>query len=64
MSTGLVTFLDHLALKTLFGGVERRTENKKEKTSETLREKVTSAIGEATRDNLRYLKGKANIPVY
>ena len=65
MITGLVAFLDKLALKTLFGRVERWTETKEEKNPPRhYVEKVTSTIGEATRDNLLYLKGKANIPVY
>jgi hypothetical protein len=65
MITGLVAFLDNLALKTLFGRVERWTETKEEKNPPRhYVEKVTSTIGEATRDNLLYLKGKANIPVY
>lgn len=65
MITGLVAFLDNLALKTLFGRVERWTETKKENNPpKHYVEKVTSTIGEATRDNLLYLKGKVNIPVY
>ncbi|MEJ9151460.1 ISLre2 family transposase [Bacillus smithii] len=65
MITGLVAFLDNLALKTLFGKVERWTETKEEKNPpKHYVEKVTSTIGEVTRDNLLYLKGKANIPVY
>ncbi len=63
--TGLVAYLDNLALKTLFGRVERWTETTKEKTPPRhYVEKVTRTIGEATRDNLLYLKGKANIPMY
>ncbi|MED1674307.1 ISLre2 family transposase, partial [Pallidibacillus thermolactis subsp. kokeshiiformis] len=50
---------------TLFGKVERWTETKEEKNPpKHYAEKVTSTIGEVTRDNLLYLKGKANIPVY
>lgn len=65
MITGLVAFLDNLALKTLFGKVEGWTETKEEKNPpKHYVEKVTSTIGEVTRDNLLYLKGKANIPVY
>ncbi|WML29228.1 ISLre2 family transposase [Neobacillus sp. OS1-32] len=65
MITGLVAFLDHLALRTLFGRVERWTETKEEKNPPRhYVEKVKSTIGEATRDNILYLKGKANIPVY
>ncbi|PLR80590.1 MULTISPECIES: ISLre2 family transposase [Bacillus] len=65
MITGLVAFLDKLALKTLFGRVERWTESK-EVTNPPRHyvERVTSTIGEATRDNIQYLKGKGNIPVY
>lgn len=65
MITGLVAFLDNLALRTLFGRVERWTETKEEKNPPRhYVEKVKSTIGEATRDNILYLKGKANIPVY
>lgn len=65
MFTGLVAYLDHLALKTLFGRVERWTESKEEKNPpKHYVEKVTSTVGEATRDNLLYLKGKANTPIY
>lgn len=65
MFTGLVAYLDHLALKTLFGRVERWTESKGEKNPpKHYVEKVTSTVGEATRDNLLYLKGKANTPIY
>ena len=65
MITGLVAFLDNLALKTLFGKVERWTETKGEKNPpKHYVEKVTSTVGEATRDNLLYLKGKANTPIY
>lgn len=65
MITGLVAFLDHLTLKTLFGRVESWTETKEEKnpTKHYVR-KVRSTISEVTRDNLLYLKGRANIPVY
>jgi hypothetical protein len=45
--------------------VERWTETKEEKNpSKHYVEKVTSTVGEATRDNLLYLKGKANTPIY
>lgn len=65
MITGLVALLDHLTLKTLFGRVEKWSDaNEEVKPPRHYVEKVTSTIGEATRDNLRYLKGKANIPVY
>lgn len=65
MMTGLVAFLDHLTLKTLFGRVDSWTENKEEENPpKHYVEKVTSTIGEVTRDNLLYLKGRANIPVY
>lgn len=65
MITGLVALLDNLTLKTLFGRVERWSEAKEEKKPPRhYVEKVTSTVGEATRDNLSYLKGKANIPVY
>ncbi|MDQ0220751.1 ISLre2 family transposase [Peribacillus cavernae] len=65
MMTALVASLDKLALKTLFGRVEKWNETKEEKNPpKHYVEKVTSTIGEATRDNIEYLKGKANIPVY
>jgi Uncharacterised protein family (UPF0236) len=65
MITGLVAFLDNLGLKTLFGRVESWTgPDEQKKPPKHYVEKVTSTIGEATRDNIRYLNGKANIPVY
>ncbi len=65
MTTGLVAYLDNLALKTLFGRVDRWTETKEaKKPQRKYTRKVRKAIGEATRDNIIYLKGKANIPVY
>src|SRR5690554_5813498 len=65
MFTGLVAYLDKLTLKTLFGRIEKWTETKVEKNPPRYyKEKVTSTIGEATRDNVLYLKRKANIPVY
>lgn len=63
MFTGLVAYLDHLALKTLFGRVERWTESKEEKNPpKHYVEKVTSTVGEATRDNLLYLKDQSQYP--
>ncbi|MBY0053098.1 ISLre2 family transposase [Brevibacillus agri] len=65
MITALVAHLDQLGLKTLFGRVEKWTEAKKEdKPARYYLEKVTRTVGEMTRDNIRYLKGKVNIPVY
>jgi len=65
MMTGLVAYLDHLTLKTLFGRVEKWAETQEESNPPRhYVEKVRSTIGETTRDNLMYLKGKANIPVY
>lgn len=52
-------------LLTLFGRVEKWTETKEEqKYPRHYAEKLKSTIGEATRDNLQYLKGRANILVY
>jgi len=65
MITGLVAFLDHLTLKTLFGRIESWTETKEEKNPpKHYVRKVRSTISEVTRDNLLYLKGRENIPVY
>lgn len=65
MITGLVAYLDNMALRTLFGRVEKWTETKTEENlPRHYKEKVTSTIGETIRGNLMYLKGKANIPVY
>ena len=65
MIPGLVAFLDNLALKTLFGKVGSWSKTKEENNPpKHYIEKVTSTIGDVTRDNLLYLNGKANIPVY
>jgi hypothetical protein len=65
MLTGLVACLDKLALKTMFGRVERWNETKPDmKPSKYYTKKIASTIGKATRDNLTYLKGKANTPIY
>lgn len=65
MMTGLVAFLDKLSLKTLFGRVESWTEAKEEKKlPRRFVKKMTSTIKQTTRDNLLYLKNKANIPIY
>lgn len=65
MITGLIAFLDQLTLKTLFGRMEKWSEaGEEKKLPRHFAEKVTSTIGEATRDNLRYLKGKADLPIY
>lgn len=65
MMTGLVAFLDKLSLKTLFGRVESWTEMKEEKKlPRRFVKKMTSTIKQTTRDNLLYLKNKANIPIY
>lgn len=65
MITGMIAHLDKLALNTLFGRVENWTEAKDEKKPpKQLVKKIKKAIGEATRDNIQYLKGKANLPVY
>ena len=65
MFTGLIAYLDKLTLKTLFGRIEKWAETKVEKNPPRYyTERITSTIGEATRDNILYLKRKANIPVY
>lgn len=64
MMTAMVASLDKLALKTLFGRVEKWTETKETKPPKHYVEKVTSTIGEATRDNIMYIKQKVNIPVF
>lgn len=65
MMTAMVASLDKLVLKTLVGRVEKWSETKEEKNPpKHYLEKVTNTIGEATRDNIQYLKRKANIPIY
>lgn len=65
MITGMVAYMDKLTIKTLFGRVERWTETTEEKNPpKHYVEKIKNTIGEATRGNIPYLKGKANIPVY
>ena len=65
MSTGLVACLDHLSLKTPFGQVEARMDSKQEDIrTRSYMKKIARTMNETTRDNLMYLKGKANIPVY
>lgn len=65
MITGLVAYLDKMELMTVFGRVERWSEPKKEQNPpKHYVEKITSAVGEATRGNIPYLKSKSNIPVY
>ncbi len=65
MMTGLVAFLDQLSLKTRFGRIESWTKAKEEKKlPRHYVKKVTSKIKETTRDNLLYLKNKANVPIY
>lgn len=65
MFTGMVAYLDQLALKTLFGRVERWTESEEEKNlPKHFLEKVKNTVGEVTRDNLPVLKNKADTPTY
>lgn len=65
MSTGLVAYLDNLSLKTLFGRVEAWSTSKEEESqTNNFMKRVTRTIKETAKDNLMYLKGKANIPVY
>ncbi|MCF6093923.1 ISLre2 family transposase, partial [Microaerobacter geothermalis] len=64
MMTAMVAFIDKLALKTLFGRVEKWSVPKESKPPKYYVEKVTSTIGEATRDNLLYLKQKIHIPIH
>lgn len=59
MVTAIVAYLDSLSLNTLFGRIEKWTkENVEKNTPRHYKEKVTSTIGEATRDHILYLKGK------
>ena len=65
MITGMIAHLDKLALKTLFGRVESWTKTKEDKKpTKQFMKKIKKAIGEGTRDNIQYLKGKANLPIY
>jgi len=58
MMTGLVAYFDKMAFKTVFGRMDRWTENKEEI------ESPKYYVKRVTRDNLTYLKGKANTPIY
>jgi len=64
MMTAMVSILDKLALKTLFGRVEKWSEAKEEKPPKQYVKKVVRTVGKVTRNNIMYLKNKANIPVY
>ncbi|MDQ0158041.1 ISLre2 family transposase [Robertmurraya andreesenii] len=65
MMTGMVAYMDKLTIKTLFGRVERWTETTIEKKPpKHYVEKIKNTIGEATRGNIPYRRGKSNIPVY
>lgn len=64
MMTAMVARMDKLPLRTLIGHVKSWTEPEETKPPKHYLEKVTSTIGEATRDNIMYLKRRANIPVY
>lgn len=64
MMTAMVALMDKLPLQTLMGRVEEWTEPKEERPPKYFVEKVESTVGEATRNNIMYLKQRANIPVY
>lgn len=65
MMTGMVAYMDKLAIKTLFGRVERWKETVVEqKPPKHYVKKIKNTVNEATRGNIPYLQGKANIPVY
>ncbi|GGK36741.1 hypothetical protein GCM10010965_32090 [Caldalkalibacillus thermarum] len=64
MMRGLVARLDNLGLKTLFGRVEAWPTSQEEKPPKGYAEKVTKTFEQVARDNIPYLKGKANLPVY
>ena len=64
MMTAMVALMDKIPLKTLIGRVEKWTEPTEERHPKYFVEKVESTIGEATRNNVMYLKQRANIPVY
>ncbi|QZT32998.1 ISLre2 family transposase [Caldalkalibacillus thermarum TA2.A1] len=65
MMRGLVARLDNLGLKTLFGRVEAwPTSQEEDKPPKCYAEKVTKTFEQVARDNIPYLKNKANLPVY
>lgn len=65
MMTAMVAYLDQMELRTLFGKMERWSENKEEQNPpKHYLESLKSTVGEATRGNIPYLKNKINIPAY
>lgn len=65
MTRGMIAYLDGLPLKTLFGRVEKWSEEKTEqKAPKHYVEKIKNTVGEATRGNIPYLNGKVNTPIY
>ncbi|MBP3040007.1 ISLre2 family transposase [Bacillaceae bacterium Marseille-Q3522] len=65
MLTALAAYLDHLAIKTMFGRVEKWTEAKAEKKpAKRYVKKAKQVIGATRRGNVPYLSGKTKLPVY
>lgn len=64
MTTAMVAYLDKMELRTLFGKMEKWSEEKQEgNPPRHFLESLKSTVGEATRDNIPYLKRKINIPI-
>lgn len=65
MMTGLVASLDRMELKTVFGRVKHWiNETNEENPPRFYLERISKTVGKVTRDNIAYLKGKANTPIY
>lgn len=65
MMTAMVAYLDQMELRTMYGRVEVWSDKKEEsKPPKYYLEKIKSSVGEATRNNIPYLKSKVNIPAY
>lgn len=65
MMTGMIAYLDNLALKTLFGRVEKWIEPKEEqKVPKRYIKKVRSLVKETTRANIPYLTGNIKLPIF
>lgn len=64
MMTAMVALMDKIPLQTMIGRVKVWIKEEEYRTPKHYVEKVESTIGEATRDNILYLKQRTNIPVF
>ncbi len=63
--SGLVASLVRVELKTVFGRVIRWiNETDEENPPRFYLGRISKTVGRVTRDNIAYLKGKANNPIY